>query len=398
MSPKENKAPRAKADTAGTVENIRLVRTGVLCNGELATYSKAKSHNPRNNAPNLLPNDIDEVSDALFGLNDLQLRRHAPVHPLSLAYVLQSLLHAAPESVQAKVIIPGPTLSDELFGNTSQEDFEIHISKKSRTAGSQKAKDFWESVRQKEFIFWPVQSDAGVWSTLVLHLCISDEGIDYDTVTDFAVVDASRSAEGQERVSRVASRVGQLFGCGDVNWRSARQHEIWVPPQLEDWEAGIRCFELIRQLLCRVTDGFCNDRAFDWDRDFGPPTSGWLNVDFIRHEMIGMAQERCNTILNYSCRYALEPILEIRLEEDINLPPGCLAPIDDVKHAYIPGTEVAVTYDDQNPENDSEDNEMLSEEMSLNRADTNSARQPAEAAELSPSVEESQAKRIKMDQ
>lgn len=296
----------------------------VLCNGELATYSKAKSHNPRNNAPNSLPEDLDEVSDALFALNDLQLRRHAPVHPLSLAYALQSLLCSAPDYVQAQVMIPGPTLSDELFGST--EDFEALTSRK---RDSPTAQVFWEHMRQKEFVLWPVQSDAGIWSTIILHLGMSKDA-DFDTVTDCAVVDASSA----EREARVVSRLGQLLDSGDMDFHSAKQHHIWVPPQADEdsWESGIRCFELIRQLVSRLTDGFCNNQSFEWDQAFGPPTRGWLNVDFIRHEMMGMALERCNTILNYSCRYALEPIMDIRLEDGINLAPNCLAPTV-VKHA-----------------------------------------------------------------
>ncbi|KAF3005380.1 hypothetical protein E8E14_007842 [Neopestalotiopsis sp. 37M] len=368
MPPRENKAPRAKADTAGTIENIRLVRTGVLCNGELATYGKAKSHNPRNNAPTLLPDDLDEVSDALFALNDLQLRRHAPVHALSLAYTLQSLLHAAPESVQSKVAILGPTLSDELFGD-SYQDSESLISTKSRTAGSKRTRGLWGRIRQKEFVFWPVQTDAGIWSTIILHLGISEHGVDFDKVAEFAVVDASHGPEAQIRITCVVSRLRQFFCGGDVDWRPARQHEIWVPPQLEEWESGIRCFELIRQLLRRVTDVSCSNQSFDWDRDFSPPTSGWLNVDFIRHEMMGMALERCNTILNYSCRYALEPILEVRLEEDINLSPDCLAPLNDT-YAYIPGTEVTASHEEQIFNNGGGSSKVSSENMSFDHTET----------------------------
>ncbi|KAK6217731.1 putative NRPS-like protein biosynthetic cluster [Pestalotiopsis sp. IQ-011] len=298
-------------------------------------------------------------------------------------------------------MIPGPTLSDELFGST--EDVEALTSRK---RDSPTAQVFWEHVRQKEFVLWPVQSDAGIWSTIILHLGMSKDA-DFDTVTDFAVVDASSA----EKEARVVSRLGQLLDSGDMDFHLAQQQHIWVPPQADEdsWESGIRCFELIRQLVSRLTDGFCNNQSFEWDQAFGPPTRGWLNVDFIRHEMMGMALERCNTILNYSCRYALEPIMDIRLEDGINLAPDCLAQTA-VKHAYIPGTDIAIengqndgAYDQEETQNDLKlttadfENSPDHDQIRTGEPEVFCSKRPSDSASITLSEADSVIKRVKTE-
>ncbi|KAK6070868.1 hypothetical protein SCUP234_09957 [Seiridium cupressi] len=339
MPSKEDKAPRAKAGTAGITEDIKLVRTGVLCNGELATYSTGKSHNPRNNAPNSLPVDLNEVADALYALNDLQLKRDEPIHPLSLTYALRSLFHNLPDPVQSQISIPNASLFGELFGEASTEQFEALIAKKSLARGSATGREFWHKIRQKEYVFWPIYTSTGYWSTVIVHLERSDLAGEFDTVTDFALVDASRHRANIMQSQRASARVRQLLGSGGMELKSSAERQIWVPVQGDTWESGIRSFQLIRQLVLRVTDNVCNGLCFQDSHFFSTPTSGWLDVDFVRHEMIGMILERCNHILDYSCRYALEPIQDIRLEGKGQSSPDCLAPRDNGKMAYVPKTD-----------------------------------------------------------
>jgi hypothetical protein len=193
-------------------------------------------------------------------------------------------------------------------------------------------RNYWKRVRQHEYFIWPVLAGPEDWVTLVMRLGGSDNSDTPDTVTHFAVVDPSCGSTAQQRVERVMQRVQELFAHGNIAFEPGALRYIWVPPQSEDsaWESGIRAFQLVRQLLQRITDSVCT-ASFDADHFFDTPTSGWLNVDFIRHEMIGMVQEHCNSTLDYACRYALEPILEIRQKEGGVFPPSCLAPIDDEK-------------------------------------------------------------------
>ncbi|KAH8197619.1 hypothetical protein TruAng_008203 [Truncatella angustata] len=314
---------------ADAIEGLK----SVLCNGELATYGKIRSHNPRNNAPNSLPKNLNEVSDALYALNDLQLERAEPIHPLSLTHALQSVLRSVPESVQSRISIPNATLTDKLFGETSTDEFETVVAKNLRS-------EFWQKVRQKEYLFWPVYTGPIHWATIVMRLENSGKSAEFDVVTNYAVVDAERDSD----INRVLSRVRDLFNRAGITFKPDTERHIWVPPQVtgSTWESGLRSFQLIRQLIYRVTDDFCSGSSFSDARFFDTPTNGWLNVDFVRHEMIGLALERCNDILGYSCRYALEPIQNIRLEGRGNCSPDCLEPQNDGKLAYIPGTKNAV--------------------------------------------------------
>ncbi|KAI1841133.1 hypothetical protein JX266_012668 [Neoarthrinium moseri] len=215
-----------------------------------------------------------------------------------------------------------------------------------------------------------------------MHLAKSAGSDDYDTVTEFAIVDSSRHPDSTARIQHAESRLRLIFGLGDIHFKSNARRQIWVPPQDEGkpWESGIRCFQLIRQLLFRVTDLFCTQTPFDGDQFFATAISGWINVDFIRHEMIGMLQERCNAVLDYSCRYALEPIQDLRLTAELEgiFPPNSLAPIFEGIPAYEPNTnktvhtdvdvEDSLGNDDNLYASDSEDN--LSEESGDEVANT----------------------------
>lgn len=328
-------------------------------------------------SPNSLPSDLNEVSDHLYALNDLQQKRDQPVDPSSLRFALRSLFLSLPKQVQSQISIPSATQSDALFGDNDLTLFRSLLSRHyagepGQQAGHEEQHSYWRKIRQREYFFWPVLADQRGWLTIIMRLESSCRSKEFDTVAAFAIVDSCSDPAAQRRITRVEQRIRELFACGNITFKSDAARKIWVPPQPEDsaWESGIRSFQLIRQLFQRITDNFCTHTPPSDDHLFNVPTSGWLNVDFIRHEMIGsnahplrvvlipgsrgvlfslggsdfgttilasltsvveVVQEQCNSALDFACRYALEPILEIRLQEEGTFPPNCLAPIDDRK-------------------------------------------------------------------
>ncbi|KAK8006802.1 alpha/beta-hydrolase [Apiospora arundinis] len=225
--------------------------------------------------------------------------------------------------------------------------------------------EFFRDIRDHgEYVFWPVDVGDYQWLLCVLHLkrspARSYRKATYDQVTDFAVVDPEWSdgsgsgcicAQSKERVQHVTARLVEIFRRGGIDIDPSRtQRELWIapstiisrpetaavaaampaiggdgnppqPPPLSSssrWESGVRCFQLTRELLRRVTDYTCPGTAGYEDERFFEGTSGWVDADAVRHEMVGMALQRCNAALGYACRYYLAPIDTLVLVGDID--------------------------------------------------------------------------------
>jgi hypothetical protein len=352
MSPK-----KAIISSQGTVNNVILARTSVLCNGEMATYKRGTSHHPSSRTSSSLPGDLTTVNDHIYALNDLQYSRDTPIHCLGLHYSIVSIIRGLPESVINSIYVIPPTDSDDLFGTdhaASAAVIEKEYAKVSfhpdHEAEPQRRRLLFEAIREREYVFWSINSegDGDRWVTLIMHIEKSKYSNCFDRVSDFAIVDASRDPAAGVRVARVEARVRHIFALGDITFNESALRRIWVPPQEEDkgWESGLRSFQLVKQLLFRITDTHCKQLEYD-DDHFFEATSGWLNVDFLRHEMIGLAAERCNDAVGWSCRYALEPIAGIsdpdRSTDQFEA--KCLQPVDDDKDAYIPDGDDMTTTD-----------------------------------------------------
>ncbi|KAK7937215.1 uncharacterized protein PG986_014083 [Apiospora aurea] len=423
---------KSLAATAGQVNDIKLVRTSVLCNGDLATYPPparrhssvpfvGKTHIPgagrighRQNYTHRLPDDLSaKIEDELYALNLLQLTRDYPLSPYCLKYPLDFLLESLPDEVRGRVVVllePSTyaEMEGKLFGedegafrealedlemqpprqrtpkrqrkvrfldgdgdddteeeNDDDEDGERDEEEEEKEEEEEEEEEyeqypaFFHDIRDHgEYVFWPVDTGGHQWFLCVLHLKRSPEtwfrGAVYDQVTDFAVVDpewssdsdgsSGVSAESKERVQRVTERLVKIFEVGGIEIVPAKmRREIWVapstvlppavpppaaaapglsgvniqqPPSSPHWESGVRCFHLVRELLQRATAYACPGAAEYEDERFFEAGSGWVDVDAVRHEMVGMALQQCNAALGYACRYYLAPIDTLLLVGD----------------------------------------------------------------------------------
>ncbi|KAK8109252.1 hypothetical protein PG984_015053 [Apiospora sp. TS-2023a] len=416
------------APTAGQVNDIKLVRTSVLCNGDLATYPPqgrrgnnsaaltGKSHIPsasralsrRQHYAHRLPENLSsKIEDELYALNLLQLTRDYPLSPYCLRYPLDFLLESLPDKVRCRVVVlldpsTTPELEGKLFGEDEEafeeameylehdrqeeqqglpqrqpklrggkndddddddeddEDEDEEEEEDEEDVGEEDTEsefefdhfdhypEFLRDIRRHgEYVFWPVDAGGHQWLLCVLHLKRTWSHGPYEQVTDFAVVDPEWSGDGsgdadslsiqsRERVRRVTKRLVQIFKAGGIEINpSNTQRQIWVAPSTvlppaaaalpldgdgDDgdganqqrssprWESGVRCFQLVRELLGRATSYACPGAPGFEDERFFEPGAGWVDVDAVRHEMVGMALQRCNAALGYACRYYLAPI------------------------------------------------------------------------------------------
>ncbi|KAK8123309.1 hypothetical protein PG999_003227 [Apiospora kogelbergensis] len=420
--------PRKVAPTAGQIDDIKLVRTSVLCNGDLATYAPqarrgsvafmGKSHIPSSATTaraghaarhyvRRLPADLSSrIEDELYALNLLQLTRDYPLGPHCLRYPLDFLLDSLPDEVRRSVVIPlDPATSDalevKLFGaeeaafaealdylqqqprrpktpqqqrrrrlladgvveDEEDEEHDAGEEDDDEDEDGDKYPEFFRDVRDHgEYVFWPVDTGDHQWLLCVLHLRRSPatcfRRAAYDQVTDFAVVDPEWGgdndcgsagggdirAQSQDRVKRVTERLVKIFRRGGIEIDPPRtQRQLWaapsticpVPVPVQTAAAAVPAIGCRNggnalspqppsppspssiSFFLRAGSPACGAAGYD-DERFFEGTSGWVDADAVRHEMVGMALQRCNAALGYACRYYLAPIDTLVLVGDID--------------------------------------------------------------------------------
>ncbi|KAI5923571.1 hypothetical protein F4810DRAFT_720149 [Camillea tinctor] len=356
------KRPRNQDASYGTVTSPVFSRASVLDNGLIGE----KPANKRSLTQERGYPPPDEAAEDLYALNSLQLRRDRPIEPGSLIYPVFYLLDSLPRALKRRVRTWQPGI-EEVF-NCPQSDFQVNAGKEYWST-----RTFWNAVKSSEYFIWPIQAEIGRYVTAIFHLrkgLVNDPNFDpddseasndgakdvpqvmsdeYFIIDAWSVVDAVRSNEAIQRVNRVRNRLQQLFKPEGIVFRpgSYQKHKTaterwslpWVPPQTDDWSSGLRSFALIRQILQRIIDFYCTETAHN-NSLFNEPTSGWLNVDQVRHEMMGYCAMNCIEDMDYNARIAIEAIDEINSIAGIRrIAARRLAPNNNNKSAWVPHSD-----------------------------------------------------------
>ncbi|KAJ2977944.1 hypothetical protein NUW58_g7654 [Xylaria curta] len=231
---------------------------------------------------------------------------------------------------------------------------------------------FWEFFRNFEYVFWPIETDRGYFVTAIFHMekgMMDDPNVDPDEdleadipqvpdprfgiVDAWSVIDPERGQAAQDRINQVKDRIQRIFTAEGIVFKvqSYKDQEVvggvrrscpWVPPPPnpeESWSSGVRSFDLIRQLMQRVLNMYCNQRGYS-EAFFTEPTCGWINVDQVRYEMMSMCAINTLDDMNWNARLAVEGIREITTL-DPEFRTTLLAPNDADKHAYVPASDIA---------------------------------------------------------
>ncbi|KAI0910866.1 hypothetical protein F4823DRAFT_637315 [Ustulina deusta] len=358
--PRKSFKPRQSQPNVGTLDAPIFGRGTILDNGLIGEkpFSKKSLETSRR-----VPDPAVTEND-LYALNSLQLRRDWPLEPLSVQIPMEYLYDNLPPD--ARELVGIAMCGSPYVFNCLEEDEERRIRKMYG-----KWPDFWDIFRTSEYVFWPIEAEKGHFVTAVFHMernLIDDPDIDSDGDPDgtipqmlnpqfglvgaWSVVDGQRGADGWNRLVRVRRRVlrilaleGLLFGPDSFKQHrgegGGRWNEPWVPRTGpgEDWSSGIRSFALVRQLIQRVLDIYCSEGQYN-DDFFHQPTCGWLNVDQVRHEMMGICATNVLEDMNWNARLAVECIQRITTVEGIpTFEAGLLAPYDDDKETYLPESD-----------------------------------------------------------
>ncbi|KAI0508698.1 hypothetical protein F5B22DRAFT_658990 [Xylaria bambusicola] len=341
---------RARQPDAGTPADPIFGRATILDNGLIGEKPRSKTQLERSrHVPN--PKDA-ELS--IYTLNTLQLRRDQPLEALNVQQPIEYLRDNLPEDAK------------KLVGIARCGDYEIfdceHHQLAERISQEYYLKpEFWETFRRSEYVFWPIEAERGYFVTAIFHMSNDGDGLDrgwdrsisYNmTIDAWSIVDGQRGEDAQIRLNHVKKCIEDIlelqgFGYGDdafmmQNEGGEHWNEPWVPPPTpgeEHWASGIRAFALVRQLMQRVLDTYCSKGEYSEDF-FRKPTCGWLNVDQVRYEMMGICAMNTIMDMDWNARIAIECIERIDTVEGLEpFRTELLAADDDGKAAYIPEYE-----------------------------------------------------------
>ncbi|KAH8163394.1 hypothetical protein CIB48_g4850 [Xylaria polymorpha] len=354
------KAQRRSQPLVGNTDNVVFGRATVLDNGMIGEKPSGRVTLERSDT---VPAPAQAEND-LYALNSLQLHRGRPLEQLTLQIPLEYLVDNLPPGARSQVGIPvGGT---PYIFNCPDADVLRRIQKHYR-----RWPGFWDTFRDSEYVFWPIEVEGGYFVTAIFHMrkgmmddptfdAHGDPNVDipqvphphFNYVEAWSVVDPQRGEASQARVTRVKDRIERTFEVEGITFGHLAYQEQyfperewrampWVPPPSDgdDWSSGIRSFALVRQLIQRVVDSYCNQVGYE-PNFFIEPTSGWLDVDQVRHEMMGICAINALEDMNWNARLAVECIEEISTLASINpFRAALLAPDNADKHAYIPGTD-----------------------------------------------------------
>ncbi|KAI1426660.1 hypothetical protein F5Y12DRAFT_741950 [Xylaria sp. FL1777] len=310
--------------------------------------------------------DPAETENDLYALNSLQLRRGWPLEPLSVQIPIEYLHDNLPPG--ARKLVGIAMCGSTYVFNCREEDEDRRIRKMYR-----RWPGFWNIFRTSEYVFWPIEAEKGYFVTAIFHMekgMMDDPDFDSDDDPDadipqvpnpefgivgaWSVVDGQRGADGINRLLRVRRRIRRIFACEGIKFNAEsfmeyrgddgeRWNEPWVPRPSpgEDWSSGIRSFALVRQLIQRVLDLYCHQMEYD-DDFFHEPTCGWINVDQVRYEMMGICAINVIEDMDWNARLAVECIQRITTVEGYpSFQARFLAPYDNDKEAYIPESDIS---------------------------------------------------------
>ncbi|CAJ2502104.1 Uu.00g049570.m01.CDS01 [Anthostomella pinea] len=323
----------------GVIDEPVFSRASVLDNGLIG--EKPPSQNGLTRGNGFRP--PKEAENNLYALNTLQLARERPLEALNVLQPLLYLQDRLPETVgdQISILTPGPV---NVFGG-SEANFER---RQLRLYGTDL--EFWNSIKGAQYVFWPIQAEKGHFVTAIFHSLRGDEADpnfdettkhlgrrerrvrarEYSRVEAWSVVDPVRSDQARARVTRVRDRIQRIFASeGSITF---------APGSYKD--SGIRCFALVKQMMQRITDFFCREEGYQEGSYWDPDTSGWLNVDQVRYEMMGVCAINCIIDMDWKARLSVELIGDITTTPPVKkFDAKKLGPDDSRLKPYVPKSD-----------------------------------------------------------
>ncbi|TGJ80864.1 hypothetical protein E0Z10_g7901 [Xylaria hypoxylon] len=278
-------------------ERTVMNRTNVLetTNGTIRITGRWPRKDKNRGPPDLPANFriSTRVEKCLDSLNVLQSRRTQYLLDETLAVPLQFLHDSIPYMVQQDVNIFQPVQEDiwslSLDNDADQinADLEEFISRHD------------DALTSRRYHLWPIdispranEDEPPHWALIVLHLVhrrVEEDNPDvpndsligpYNALESYAVIDPNHGNAARELENETAELLAVILPeMGITVDDSSVRENPWVAPS--------------------------HNQARFWDAH-----PGWINLDAVRSNMIGMAATMVNRAMNSTTRIAIEPILD----------------------------------------------------------------------------------------
>ncbi|KAI1122079.1 hypothetical protein F5Y10DRAFT_287564 [Nemania abortiva] len=321
-----------------TNEMTGMVRTNVLegISGTIRIGNRWPRKN-QNKGPPDLPDDFrfsERVQRCLDALQVLQFKRNQYLLGETLAVPLQFLHDSLPYMVQRDVNILQP-IHEDIWTTPFEEDEDGR--------GGPEVEEFvlknWPMLSGRRYQFWPVDinregRDGNLphWGLIVLQLKHvpnpqddprelweeNDEFVGpFNYLSSYAVITPDHGSKARALENDIANmllKVLPLMGVGVGPESTLNAPQITPKGNREHWSSGLRVFEMIRIWLERISELYCyNPHGHDPIR-FWAALPGWINVDAIRSNMIGLSAEMVNRSMNNTTRIAIEPMMDYEMQ------------------------------------------------------------------------------------
>ncbi|KAI0377489.1 hypothetical protein F5Y04DRAFT_284778 [Hypomontagnella monticulosa] len=310
----------------------------------------------------------------------LQASRTFYLDAAALDLCLELLDLRFPIQVRDDVNIVTSTDEDEWAMQIGMDGFHAFLNTiflRDKPKGWQRTPAAYRELYQKPYHFWPIDvsapanGEAGRWVTAIIRLeREKNKNPDYDEndpnslewvesneylfYRDIVIVDPSLDNDNLERSAITRRKVRDfLESCGlrrSPNFDANR--EIWVPPtnqpqdftdnNMEVWSTGLRCVDVVRQMMTRILDSYVADPYRDIPDDvFFAPLRGWFVADDVRTDMIALVAMDLVSQLGYNARIAIEPVKKLNCGNKVLKNEG-LRPVTEgvtAPHMYVPGSK-----------------------------------------------------------
>ncbi|KAI0012455.1 hypothetical protein F4779DRAFT_614659 [Xylariaceae sp. FL0662B] len=219
---------------------------------------------------------------------------------------------------------------------------------------------FWGGIESAEYVLWPIDAGNGHFVTAILHMekeapksRPQENESESIVVESWSVIDPERGVAARARVNRVRGRIQRIMALQGIVFKNMAYRENttgiepfalpWVPQLTEPWSTGHHSFVLIRELFRRIVNFHCFETGFR-NSFFNDHTSGWLNVDQVRHEIMGISAVMCIDDMGWRAQIAIEPIEQIQTpgqsRSSVIFDANRLAPLgNDTRRAWVPGAD-----------------------------------------------------------
>ncbi|KAI0535796.1 hypothetical protein GGR58DRAFT_503939 [Xylaria digitata] len=276
----------------------------------------------------------DRVERCLDSLNALQFTRTHYLTEGTLGVPLQFLHDSLPYMVQHDVNIFQPIAEDIWSIPFEPPPYDPDEPDPNEEYMEDIMDRYQPAFPYRRYHFWPIDINRVLdddepphWGLIVLHLAHKQDEKDdpnepndplvgpYNYLDSYTIINPNHGDNAREIEHDVDHRLQYILpGIGiecDVN-----APQLTPDGEVEEWSSGIRIFEMIRIWLDRLTELYCqNPHGHDGAR-FWASHPGWINLDAVRSNMIGMAATMVNRAMDSTTRIAIEPILDNAMQCD----------------------------------------------------------------------------------